>query len=841
MHLIKVLLFFVLGIMSLKTYSQEKNDKNLLINLLPKLENQYNVTFNYLDSNVQKEVFLTHGLSIKEALNSLEKQTLLRFEVIDKNQILIRPLKKTDLVNVCGYIEYNSFFKENIEVQPVLTIKPVLTNKKGYFELKDIPYSSNIILRDNNFFLKTIPVKLLFKETCPVISISIFQEILDEVLVVNYLTKGVIKENQKTSISTNDFSILPGITEPDIMKSLEHIPSVQSPFEMVSKIYVRGSTPDQNLILWNGIRTYNQSHFFGLISAFNPYTISKTDFYAKAVQAEYGDRLGGVVNMYSGKEVYNKFSAEAGLNFINGDVFAKIPILENKLSLEVSGRRSYTDFLETPAYKPMAERVFQNEKVNDSVKKLDSDFYFFDYNIGIQYKLSDKDEIQFNTLHNQNNLEFYSNTENANFSDKLITKTEGYSLQWQHLYSSKLSQATELTLSNYTLDYLFNTEDLNENNNREETKKNFVNDYGAKTYFELDFSKNTQLQIGYQYSSNNIRYAIKNNTDNFSITLDEQENKLKTHSLFSEYQIDLKPDIFIQFGLRANKYSTSKRFFLEPRLYLEALVLPNFKLNSSATLTSQAVTQIQESIISSLTLENLLWRITDNEEFNVLTSQQYSLGSNYKNKGWFIETDVFYKFTQNVTTLTAGFLNPFGNEFNTGVSKTIGTELFLKKKFKKYSSWISYTFTNQESQFEAINQGNYFISNLNVEHTFKWQHYYQLNKFQFSLGWLWHSGRATTNISANKEEGKPVEIVYDELNEQNLPVYHKLDLSVLYNFNFSPKIRYQLGASVQNIYNRKSILNREYKTTAGLDNELLIVNYNTLGFTPNVSLRVFWQ
>ena len=111
------------------------------------------------------------------------------------------------------------------------------------------------------------------------------------------------------------------------MKSLEHVPSIQSPFELASKLHVRGSTPDQNLILWNGIKTYSQSHFFGLLSAFNPYVVDQVNYYSRAVQAKYGDRLAGVIDMETDPTVHNEFTGGAGLNMISGDAFAKVPLI----------------------------------------------------------------------------------------------------------------------------------------------------------------------------------------------------------------------------------------------------------------------------------------------------------------------------------------------------------------------------------------------------------------------------------------------------------------------------------------------------------------------------------
>ncbi len=103
-------------------------------------------------------------------------------------------------------------------------------------------------------------------------------EYLEEVLVYNYLTKGISLNNSGTvKIKPDEFGILPGLIEPDILQTIQSLPGVASIDESVSNLNVRGGTHDQNLILWDGIKMYQSGHFFGLISAFNPYLTNKVE------------------------------------------------------------------------------------------------------------------------------------------------------------------------------------------------------------------------------------------------------------------------------------------------------------------------------------------------------------------------------------------------------------------------------------------------------------------------------------------------------------------------------------------------------------------------------------
>ena len=816
-----------LGLLSLSDY-------------LPKLEEKFDIKFSYLEKYASLTVKDYSYDTKKACITKLERQLNLRIEELESDQFVIRKFKPSDLVSVCGLVVNNNFPIKNLGIESSTGNPKVTSDQSGYFSIENVAYGSELLIKDQGFLIKSLLVSQLYIENCPKIEVYLYQENLKEVVIENYLTKGITKKRQLINIKTNDFGVLPGISEPDVMKSLEHIPGVQSPFEMASKLYVRGSTPDQNLVLWNGVNIYNPSHFFGLISAFNPYVIDEINFYPKAINAKYKSRVGGLIDLKTSDEIINEFSGGGGANLINLDAFAKIPIIQDKLSISVSGRRSFNDVVKTPTYTSMSERVFQNFNSSDDSLESEDSFYFFDTSIGLNAKFTNKDYVQFNAIYASNNLDFSLQNETILQSNDWITKNEGYALKWQHRYLEKLTQNTEVTLSNYLMQYTSQTDNINQIEEADELKRNFINDLGVKSYIKFDYENFKSLEIGFHSALNNTRYSVENSTQSLNFTLDDHQNKLVTNSLFGEYNFD-NDNSFLQLGFRINSYSVSNDLYMEPRLFAETEIFEGFKLNTSASITNQAITQIQESLVSSFTLETDLWRVTDNEEYKILESQHYSFGSSYTSKSWFLETDLYYKRTDNITSLTAGFLNPFDNNFHVGNTNTIGFEFFAKKKFTNYSTWVSYNFSNQQTRFDEINNGNYYTSNLNIDHTIKWQHYFQWNQFQFSLGWFWHSGRATTDVTYNKTEGQPVEVLYDELNTLNLPIYHKLDFSMLYNIKPKNKnLSYQLGLSIQNIYNRKSILNREYRLTPGIDNSLEVFDYYSLAFTPNISLRVFW-
>ena len=74
----------------------------------------------------------------------------------------------------------------------------------------------------------------------------------------------------KVEIPMDQIRKLPAIGgEVDLLKALQLMPGVQSGGEGTSGLYVRGGSPDQNLIVLDGVPLYSVSHLFGFFSVFN--------------------------------------------------------------------------------------------------------------------------------------------------------------------------------------------------------------------------------------------------------------------------------------------------------------------------------------------------------------------------------------------------------------------------------------------------------------------------------------------------------------------------------------------------------------------------------------------
>lgn len=841
-----------LFIYSLQVFSQEKVKiiayQNLsLIESIAKIEQFYNIKFSYIDATIQGKK-ITFNLDpngkLEAFLPLLERQTGLRFQITGKNFVSIRSYNRSDSIKICGYIydqdekplkNINIFFKSNkININ---------TDEKGYFESNDIPYRSVILISAPGFKQSVFQASEFVIEDCKKIYLIDDIQVLDEIILEEYIATGITQRKQIININLLEVKNLPGHTEPDILKSIQLVPGVNSPFENASGLYVRGSAPHQNLVLWNGIKTYNQGHFFGMLSAFNPYVAKEVDFIKNGVSAKYGDRIASIIDIRTDDNIPARIEGGAGFNMLHGDTYVNVPLFNNNVSVQVSGRRSYTDILKTFTYNKLSERIFQNTKIaeTNALQNESNDFFFVDYNVNSIIQFSKNSKLQINTIYAKNELDFKRSDNSQSFNDLLNTENEGYNAKWKHQWNKNLSFETSGYYSKYILDYEYITSNPSINTEIE-SKKNSIRDYGSSLNLFYKLSDYQKLTGGYHFSNNSVKYIFATTTPSYELVLDQDDSNTNIHSLFAEYQFESPKNYHISAGLRFNQYDKLKKTFFEPRLYLQKFLSSSLSLNASGEYRSQVMSKIQESVVSDLNLENQIWTLANQEQFPIISSYQFTLGSSYKKYKWHFDLNGYYKKIDNITTLTSGFLNPTDNTFHLGESRIYGLDFFIKKNFHNYKTWVSYSYINTENKFEDINNDEGFPGNWNIRHTVRWSHFYSWKKFQFSLGWLWHTGKAYTNVLGVDENDPITSIEFDDINGSTLPVYHRLDFSAIYDFKIksNDRVSYRAGLSVLNLYDRKNLLNREFRITNTLNNKLINTDINSLGITPNISFRVFW-
>jgi len=343
------------------------------------------------------------------------------------------------------------------------------TNVDGFFSLIDMP--------DTAFTLQVLYVGYAPVEVPIAIGTTDIKNleielasgvILDEIVVSSKSFK-VMNASEGISqiqVSPAQLALLPNVGEVDIFRSLQLLPGVSGSNESSSGLFVRGGTPDQNLVILDGMTVYNVDHFFGFFSAFNADAVKDVQLFKGAFPAKYGGRLSSVVDLTGKTGDPNKFHSSVGINLLNARASVQIPLFK-KGSLLLSGRRSYTDLIRSELYNKIFGVFSQTENPPDieglEINPVEPDFYFFDSNSKLSFNPTDKDVIALSFYSGADHLVEFNNVSLPRFNGAVLLDLDiaetndwgnrGLSGKWSRQWNPKLYSNLVIASSNYFSEY----------------------------------------------------------------------------------------------------------------------------------------------------------------------------------------------------------------------------------------------------------------------------------------------------------------------------------------------------------------------------------------------------
>ena len=762
------------------------------------------------------------------------------------------------------------------------TTSGTATNNDGYFALLDVP-SDSLTLQVT--YLGYIPYELRLNPRDVSGSIDIrLQPItneLDEVTVVSekYTIMKTAERVSQITVSPKELEALPSLGEVDIFRSLQLMPGVSGTNEGSSGLYVRGGTPDQNLVLLDGMTIYHVDHFFGFFSAFNADAIKDVQLYKGGYPARFGGRTSSVVELTGKAGDASNLRIGAGINLLSASSVIEVP-LKGKGSILFSARRSYTDVIQSGVYNSIFD-LFSDENDNSgavvrgpgpgqgpgggrfgnaAAQEEEPSFFFYDLNGKITYRPSsqdvlaisvyngkddlDKSRDQSRTLGNEAQIGIVGGT-----TDLTDWGNTGISGKWSRQWNPRFYSNALVAYSEYFSDY-FRFTDQEVRNAEADTliraiqqgtfEDNNVADFTAGLDNEWQVSKNHKLDFGVKFSQSEVDYAsIRDDT---TTILD----RVQQGNHFSGYIQDtwkVLPSLEITLGGRASYYDVSGESFLEPRLATNLDITDKLSFKAAYGQFHQYVNRVVNENVTEGSRD--FWLLADGETVEVSTSKHIIGGFSYDIGNYLFDIEAYYKDIQGLSEFSlrfqrTGFRGIDAEElFFTGDGIAKGLEFLIQKKTGLYNGWISYTLADVEHTFPGLNDGNPFPALHDQSHEFKMVHNIDLGKWNLSSTWMFSSGKPYTapvsEYTITLLDG--TEQTYINVGEKNslrLPDYHRLDVAANYRFEWGNS-RGTIGLSLFNLYGRQNVWYREFDLTEG---DLLITDINYLGFTPNLRFRI---
>ena len=642
---------------------------------------------------------------------------------------------------------------------------------------------------------------------------------IEEVVVMGKASQNKLQESQmsKEVLSMETVKNLPSFMgEVDIIKTLQLLPGVQSGSESSTGLYVRGGGPDQNLILLDGVPVYNANHLFGFFSVFNPDAVKNVTLYKGGFPARFGGRLSSVVDIRMKEGNEKELSGGFQVGLISSKVHLEGPLKKDKTSFHISGRRTYVDLLA----KPFMSRDNKGG------------YFFYDFNAKVNHKFSDKDRLYLSAytgkdkayMKYDSNNSYYSDHGSSNFEEaNMYWGNVTTALRWNHIFNNKLFSNTTLTYSkyNFNIDSEYKFKSDNQNESSLYKYQSGIDDLSAKIEFDWYPNTTNSIKFGVGYINHSFKPGVEvlesgNNNQNTKSTFGDESTIGHEFSAFVEDDINITSRLKANIGVHLSGFSVENTFYssIEPRLSTRYLASDKLTFKLAYSKMQQYMHLLSNSTVG---LPTDLW-LPVTKKIEPQISNQYALGAVFNPlKGYTFSVETFYKDMENMIAYKEGAtFNGVGVDWQekveTGIGKSYGIELLLKKEKGKSTGWLGYTWSKSQRKFDNLNYGRWF--NAKYDRTHDVSAVYSLkvsDRFDFGATWVFGTGNAITLPTNNIEIIETDWYYFDEesvsyFNERNdyrMPSYHRLDVG----FNFHKKKKRGTrtwSLSVYNVYNRKN-------------------------------------
>ena len=711
--------------------------------------------------------------------------------------------------------------------------KGVTTDINGVFELKIAKgrHALQVSMLGYSIFFYDIillgdgKLKVLLKEDAMQ---------LDEISITDVAPDQNIRATDigKQSLSVEAIYELPSfVGEVDILKSITLLPGVSTVGEASSGFNVRGGSTSQNLILLGGATLYNPSHLFGFFSAFNAGVVNGVTLYKGGIPAKYGGRGSSVLDIeYKNGDMQN-WKGTGMLGSISGNIVVEGPIIENKMSIILGGRASYSDWMLS--------------KVNDPDVRNSSGSYY-DFNGRLSYVLNEKNKLAYSYYLSGDNFSFASDT-------SLFWSNQSHILEWIH--SNGEDFTSQLTLVKNQYDYSI----INDSGVDQFNLDSKIDNLGLSYNADIKLFKENFLNVGVQstYIQINPGTLVSNSAvSSINNKQIESENALES-GVFADFKYEVNKSLSVSAGVRYNYYTylgsktvydyqpyvprsletiTDSTFYdtnkpiinyngFEPRFTLRWSLSPSSSIKASYNKMYQYIHLISNT---SAIAPTDIWKLSDTFLKPEIVTQ-YSLGyfKNFKENTLETSAEVYYKETDNVVEYKDGAQLILSDNIETGllngIGRSYGLELFLKKKTGDLTGWLSYTYSRSLVQVEGaydeeqINNGEWYSSNYDKPHDFTAVVVYKLNRDWFISGnFTYSTGRPVTYPAGKLRLEGYIFSYFNERNGLRVPDYHRLDFSITYKM---PSRRKIWGGdwkfSVYNVYGRNNAFSVFFRDVDG--------------------------
>lgn len=732
------------------------------------------------------------------------------------------------------------------------------TNSYGYFSLQAAP-GATLTVSCMGYEAANLAVGRA--DTSLVVRLVPAERALREVTV-----RAALPQVEQTRMSKNTVPVamvraMPSFTgEPDVLKAITFLPGVAAGRDGMSEVFVRGGDRGQNLILLDGMKIYNSSHMFGLVSLFNSDIVRNVDVYKGVFPADYGGRLASVINVLSRDGNADVRNWRVSVGMLSSSVASEGPIGDGRLTYSVAARAGYDDLFNIPA-----RRRFYSLDLDDpdTYESLTSNFVsnsFYDVNGRLRWRVSPSASLA---------LSFLAGSDLCRWGDaignfrgprqrevgRIAVRNDAASLTFAKSFSTVFWR-TAVSFTNHR------TSARNDVETRTPGVEGVARS-GLRQRGDLrDFSASSRVEVG--AGANAVKAGVELSRYVFSpssTSLFEEDARgarrdsaqggaadlrATEATLFASDEIRLGGRLSVEAGLRATLYwqGPDRWSRLEPRLSSRFLFGPRLSVKAGYARANQ----FNHSVVGLVGgMQSEAW-MAATRRLPPQQSDQVALGLFFADDARSVNMSVegYYKWmrslihTRSLKVLDNGAADIDRSVTPGGDGRAYGLELMGSKDFARgVSVNAAYTWAVSERRFAALNGGRWFPSLFDRRHQLTLVGLWDVTPlWRTSLTFNLASGRPFTMPAAfvRGDFAQPVSYYsYTDINNRRAPAYHRLDVNVSRSHTGTRRgVRMQWALNVFNVYARK---NPSYINYNGGSTAEMLSDYTIL---PSLSYSIWF-
>ena len=684
-------------------------------------------------------------------------------------------------------------------VPGVRPVRGAYTNRYGYYAVSNVRPGRYAIVVSSIGYASYVDVITVDDTTTSIdldVRLEPKAEQANEVRVVADRQGNALQRQSTVTLAPSFIKEMPALGgEVDVFRVLQLLPGVKSASEISSGLYVRGGSPDQNLVLLDGVTVYNPSHLGGFLSTFHADALRDVKLIKGAFPAEYGGRLSSVLDITMKEGNAERIKGSASVSLIASGIAIDGPI-DSTTTFMVSGRRFYLDAL---LWLGAAAAGAQDDVPN---------YYFYDLNLKVNKRLGDRDRLYVSGYFGRDVL---ASSAGDDESIDIGWGNRTANLRWTHLFSPSVFSSTSLIFT----DYEFGTELISRRDNT-----GALSSFGVRSQIQ-----DVTLRSEVQWAAHD-QHAVKMGLD---VTHHAFASGV-TGNLFQQGDLDfikqgtirsvdaalyVQDEWTITDALRANVggrlywFQQGGWVRFEPRTSLSYDLSSESSLTASFAIAHQFLHLIVRNDVS---LPTDVW-FPSTQNIQPGRSLQGVLGyqTSFDEGTWRLTAETYYKTMSNLyeyrddAEFTIGV--PLESQFTAGTGDAYGVELFLQKQLGDFTGWLGYTLAWTSRTFPELNNGKPFTPRYDRRHDVSLALQYRLNEsWRLGMTWQFATGAAYTVPSAQyvtspfNDYGTDL---YTERNGFRLAPFHKMDVNLVYEYEWFG-LPWEMSINVYNIYNRRN-------------------------------------